>query len=120
MGGRRATSLTHVVAIGRLDPSLERQLKTALQKGDPEAIAESGSALSLKAISSRQLDAFLEHFTPFIREKLARGRPLDDPRKEVRAEWSRLKREHDIRIKGVLSEAVVQAVIDFLRNRLKA
>jgi hypothetical protein len=108
------------VGIGRLDTSLEQQLKTALKKGNIEAIAESSAALSRRAIANRELDGYLERFTPFIREKLSRRIPLDDPRKEVRAEWSRLKREYNIRIRAVLSQAVEQAVIDFLRTRLKA
>lgn len=120
MGGRRATSLVQVVGKEHLDPSLDRRLKTAIKKGDIEAIAESSTALSQRAIEDRELDDYLKRFTPFILEKLSRGKPLDDPRQEVRAEWSRLKREHDIRIGGVLSEAVVQAVIDLLQKRLKA
>ena len=118
MGGRRARSLSDV--FGRVDPALERRLKSAVESGDGEALADSASAVARRAVITPHLAAYLEHFTPFIRARLARGTPLEDPRKEVRAEWSRLKRVRSLPVTGLQqADAIVQAVIDFLRARLQ-
>lgn len=118
MGGRRATSLGEVVGAAR-SPALEHQLKVALKSADPDAIAAASAELTRKAIPLRQLDECLTHFTPFVRAKLERGVPLEDPRREVRAEWASLKRQHDLHPSRVLSEAVEQAVMEFLSKRLR-
>ena len=119
MGGRRATSLNAVVGAAH-SPALEHRLKVALRSADPEAIAATSAELTRRAIPLRQLDECLTHFTPFVRAKLERRVPLDDPRREVRAEWSRLKRQHDLHPSSVLSQAVEQAVIEFLSKRLRS
>ncbi len=119
MGGRRATSLGAVVGDAR-SPALEHRLKVALKSADPEAIASTSAELTRKAIPLRQLDECLTHFTPYIRAKLEGGVPIEDPRREVRAEWSRLKRQHDLHPSSILSQAVEQAVIEFLTTRLRS
>ena len=118
MGGRRARSLPQVLGEGHAYPLLERKLKAALKTGDPDAIAETSSELGRKAVSTQELDSYLAYFIPFIQDKLSRAKPLEDARKEVREEWARLKRRHEIKIRGVVSDAVAQAVIDFLKARL--
>lgn len=118
MGGRRARSISEVLGPGRSYPGLERQLTTALKSGDPSAIAEASVKLANKAVTTRELDTYLAYFVPYIQDKLAQAKPSGDIRKDVREEWSRLKRQHDIDVRGVLSDAVAQAVIDFLKARL--
>jgi hypothetical protein len=110
--------MPEVLGPGHSYPALERDLRTALKAGKTEAIAEASSELAHKAVSDRELDSYFAYFVPFIQDKLARAKPLKDARQEVREEWSHLKRKHDIRIRGVISDAVVQAVIDFLKERL--
>jgi hypothetical protein len=117
MGGRRATSLSAIASPSRSVSSIERKLKSAIRAGDPVAIAKSSLQLSKKVFAPGKLDDYLGHFTPFIRQKLAQGFPVLDPRKEVRAEWSRIKRDYDIPLTGARSQAVEQAVIDFIRAR---
>ncbi len=119
MGGRRARSLSDLAAPGRSVVGIGRMLGAAIRQGDPDTIAKRSIQISKKSFVPSKIDSYFGYFVPFIHHKLSAGIQLIDARKEVRAEWSRIKREHGIEFHGVRNEAVVQAVIDFLRARLE-
>lgn len=117
MGGRRATSLAEVLGSRRAYPGLERNLHQALSDQDPQAISNAAAALATKALRPKDLDSYLIHLVPFIRKQLAKPAPPKDVRRDVRREWSRVKKAHGIEVRRVISDAVVQAAEDLLRGK---
>lgn len=120
MGGRRPTSIASILGPNR-DSRMERQLQKALQKENPEQIATVSSNLAQKAATQEEVNNYFAPFLPFIKNQLERAGPLDsaERRQEVRAEWSRIKRELKLEVRTPVNDAVVQAVMEFLRDRGK-
>lgn len=117
MGGRRAASLGEVLGSSRSAPKLERELREGLRKKDPEILTKAARDVAAKVIEPSLLAAHLKLLVPFVSERLRSPRPSADIRSDVRAEWSRLKREHGIRETATVNDAVVHAVIDVLRGK---
>jgi hypothetical protein len=115
MGGRRPTSVSSILGPNR-SPGLERELKQALRREDAEKIARVSVSLASGAATAEEVSRYFEPFLPFIKNQLERAGPID-LRYEVRAEWSRIKSEQGIEVRQPVSDAIVQAVIDFLRTR---
>jgi len=117
MGGRRATSLVQVLGPKRIFPLLEKKLHTALSDQDPQAISDAAAALATKAVPRERADSFLALLVPFIKRQLARRAPPKDLRREVRREWAHIKKTHGIKVRRVISDAVVQAAEDLLKAK---
>jgi len=115
MGGRRAVSLSQVLGSTTREPKLEARLHSALRRGEPEEIADVSSALAARVLSPAEAANYLALFVPFVREHLTKPLPPQDLRASVREEWTHLKSKHDLNVKGVLNDAVVQSVLDLLR-----
>ena len=117
MGGRRATSLVEVLGPSQTYPQLERDLHRGIAKEDARAISAAAASLAKKSLSPRRLDSYLELLLPFIKKRFQQQPKGRDLRADVRREWSRIKRAHEIRLNHVVNDAVVQAVIDLLRAK---
>lgn len=119
MGGRRATSVSEILGAGRSHTRLVNKLDSALTADDTTAISAAASQLATKVVSPKELDSHLALLVPYIRRELSSKTPSDDLRRDVRREWSRVKKEHNVRLNRVVSEAVVQGAIDLLRRAKK-
>jgi len=117
MGGRRAASLSDVLASARRYPRLERELDEGLKRNDPETASKAAATLALKVIPSDDLASYLRLLVPFVKKQLDAPKKSPDLRSDVRHEWSRLKKTHGIRASEAVNSSVVQAVIDLLRTR---
>ena len=117
MGGRRATSLIEVLGPKKAYPKLEKKIQSALSDQDPRAISDAAAALATKALPSAALDTYLVHLSPFITKHLAMRTLPSDIRSKVRHEWSHIKGVHGIKVRRVVSEAVVQAAENLIRAK---
>ena len=117
MGGRRATSLADVLGPGRTYPGLQRKLHNALTDKNPQAISDAAAELAIKAVPRQRLDSYLKLLVPFIKKRLAKPAAPEDIRREVRIEWTHIKKAHGIEVRRVVNDAVVQAAEDLLRSR---
>ena len=116
MGGRRAVSIRDALGTSRSFPKLERDLDQGLSKQDPRAVSQAASDLAKRAIPATELTSHLRLFVPFIQKQLGEA-PDRDVRSDVRREWARLKKTHDIHVSEAVNNSLVQAVISFLKAR---
>lgn len=116
MGGRRAVSISQVLGPARDEQQVAR-LHQALQSGTAEQIADVSSRLAREALSPTQAAEYLRLFLPFVRTHLKEPLAPDERRKAVRHEWTQIKKNHGLEVRGVINDAVVQAVLDLLRAR---
>ena len=118
MGGRRPVSVAAILGPNRAT-GLERRLVNALRDQDTDRIASVSADLANKAATPEEIKTYFNPFIPFIKRQLDRAGPVDSRewRQEVRAEWSRIKRDQGIEVRSAVNDAVVQAVIDFLRSQ---
>ena len=118
MGGRRPRSTAEILGSHR-DPRAEARLQAALRDQNPDRIAEISSDLAGRAVSAAEVQKYFQPFLPFIKDQLTRAGPIDSAtlRRIVRAEWAEIKRAHKLEVRPPVSDAVVQAVTNFLRRR---
>lgn len=118
MGGRRPRSVAEVLGPYR-DREAEAQLQSALREQNPERVAEISSDLASRAVAQSEVAEFFKPFLPFIKGQLRGAEPIDSAqrRRIVRAEWARIKRARNLEVRAPISDAVVQAVINYLRRR---
>lgn len=117
MGGRRATSISDVLGPKKSYPSLEKKLHRALSEKDLKGISTAAATLATKSVPLTDLDSYLVHLVPFIRKQLTKKEPPKDVRRDVRREWARIKKSEGIQVRPVVSNAVVQAAIDLLKDK---
>jgi hypothetical protein len=117
MGGRRAASLAEVLGPHR-SPPLERNLQQALDKEDPGKVAAVSTRLAELAVEREKLDAYLVHFVPFIQDQLTRAGPRSSAelRTVVRTAAREITSRENLDLKGARRDAVIQAVINYLRR----
>jgi hypothetical protein len=115
MGGRRASSLVEVLGPKKTYPALEKRLYSALSDQDAHAISDAAAAISIRVVPPQDLDSYLVHLVPFIKKQLAKRPPPKDVRRMVRREWSHIKKTHSIKVRRVISDAVVQAAENLIK-----
>jgi len=98
---------------------LERELHDALKTQDPKGIAAASAVLASRLPEAPQIPDYLSYFVPYIKKQYQREEPVDvtERRSEVRQIWAEIRRDQKIDVRPVISDAVVQAVLNFLRRQ---
>ena len=117
MGGRRAASVSEFVGTGKRRKDLAEKIHSGFETGSHEDVSKAAASLAKQVVPKKRLNSYLALLVPFVTDQITRETPSANLRRDVRREWSRLKKVHGLKVSRIVSQAVEQATIAVIRAR---